>query len=165
MTERKDWIKCIAHTHQARAGYSWCGRFVHTEFHFVDLDHAAYERLNQGRLVPCTKCMARAVEALKGTTPEPILQKWKEDSKEYNGKLNEIGRAYYMNREKGNNKNHGLTPCEAWQNQIPKDKLAEKFTLYIAVDNPYLPMRLHRRWDKVETIVQFGEEAPPNEVQ
>jgi hypothetical protein len=57
---------CIAETHRERAGLSWCGRRVAYEFHYRNLDHAAYDNLRGGSLQACPWCVFRAVSALVG---------------------------------------------------------------------------------------------------
>lgn len=60
-------MKCIRHTHEDKKTTSWCGRALESmEWAFVSLDHAAYARLHEDRLVPCGKCVNAAKRALSG---------------------------------------------------------------------------------------------------
>lgn len=61
---RPDFIKCIEHTHADKVGQSWCGRDVRLEFRFENIDHAAYNALNGGRLLICPDCAGAALEAV-----------------------------------------------------------------------------------------------------
>lgn len=66
--ERPEYVKCIrvdvgeAHT---LYGLSWCGRRIDMEFHFQDIDHAAVNGYNKGRLVACPDCVRNVVTALE----------------------------------------------------------------------------------------------------
>jgi len=37
---------------------------VHFEWVFVSVDHALYNQMNQGRIMPCDACMAAIIEVL-----------------------------------------------------------------------------------------------------
>lgn len=63
MTDRPEWIKCIRQTHVDLAGKTWCGKSA-IGFCFVDVDHAAQNGLQQGRLVACPECVEAVVAAL-----------------------------------------------------------------------------------------------------
>jgi hypothetical protein len=65
--ERPEYITCIAETHAERVGRSWCGRDVRHEFHFIDIDHAAYNAQNEGRLLTCPECAQKVIELLSIT--------------------------------------------------------------------------------------------------
>lgn len=68
---RPEWVTCIARTHAAHKGASWCGRRIVMEFHFTGLDHAAENGAQQGRLVACPHCLKAATKALRnGLEPE-----------------------------------------------------------------------------------------------
>lgn len=63
MPDREEYINCIRHTHAEKLKESWCGRQVDLfEWTFMNIDHAAYNALNGGRLVACPDCV-KAVEA------------------------------------------------------------------------------------------------------
>lgn len=65
MKARPEWVKCIADQHSDNAGLSWCGRRIEAfEFSFVDIDHAAINGRNGGRLVACPECVSAICEAL-----------------------------------------------------------------------------------------------------
>ena len=67
MDKRPDYIKCIAHNmHREDSDkYSWCGRKILIfEFHFLDIDHAALNGENKGRLVACPECVAAIISGL-----------------------------------------------------------------------------------------------------
>ena len=56
---------CIRHTHADMTRTSWCGRQIGTfEWVFVSVDHALYNQMNQGRIMPCDACMAAIIEVL-----------------------------------------------------------------------------------------------------
>lgn len=57
-----DYTKCVK-LHDGVI--SWCGKNVQYEFAFVDVSHAAYNGLSQGRLVCCKDCSDRIIAALK----------------------------------------------------------------------------------------------------
>jgi hypothetical protein len=61
-----DYIKHIAHDcdFPELKGKTWCGREVEG-FAFVDIDHAAYNGRNEGRLVACKSCVAAVLKALQ----------------------------------------------------------------------------------------------------
>lgn len=63
--KRPEWIKCVADIHEDNKGKSWCGRVITTEFHFVDIDHAALNGRKEGRLVVCLKCLKAITRALR----------------------------------------------------------------------------------------------------
>lgn len=63
--KRPDYVTCVAHTHAHKKNESWCGRFVNTEFHFQNIDHAAYNAMNEGRLLVCPECHKKIIETLK----------------------------------------------------------------------------------------------------
>ena len=65
MSERPDYIKCIADTHADNKGKTWCGRTLVMEFAFVDIDHAAMNGRNKGRLVVCPECRDAVIAALQ----------------------------------------------------------------------------------------------------
>lgn len=59
-------IKHIRHTHEELKGTAWCGReLFHHDWAFVDIDHAAYNARNGGRLLACKKCVAAIVKTLQ----------------------------------------------------------------------------------------------------
>jgi hypothetical protein len=65
MPNRPDHIHCIAHTHAEKAGTAWCGRTLEPfEWRFLDIDHAAYNGLAQGRTQTCAACVNAVVAAL-----------------------------------------------------------------------------------------------------
>lgn len=66
---RHEYVTCIADTQVGKEGLSWCGRMVSHEFHYTDIDHAAFDGRQGGRLVACQDCV-RAVAAALRTPPE-----------------------------------------------------------------------------------------------
>lgn len=59
-------IKHIRHTHADRDGEAWCGAKVSSvDWTFADIDHAAYNGMNGGRLLSCKKCVEAVIDALK----------------------------------------------------------------------------------------------------
>jgi hypothetical protein len=65
---RPDYVKCVQHTHADKKNQTWCGRSTDQfEWTFVNLDHAAYNALQGGRLVLCDNCRAAAIAALSTT--------------------------------------------------------------------------------------------------
>lgn len=68
---RPDYIKCIRHTHEKMKTTSWCGREIpRSEWHFVDIDHAAYNVMSGGRLLACESCISKIVEIIDGDSQE-----------------------------------------------------------------------------------------------
>ena len=59
MTEtRPEYIRCIQHTHADKQKTSWCGKTLYNyDWVFQDIDHATYNVMNGGRLVPCPDCV------------------------------------------------------------------------------------------------------------
>jgi hypothetical protein len=65
-TNRPEWIRCIKHTHVYKQNTSWCGeRLSNFDKPFQDIDHATYTVKNEGRLVPCPKCVDTIIGILK----------------------------------------------------------------------------------------------------
>jgi hypothetical protein len=60
-----EWIKCIRDNHEDNKGLSWCRRMVSGEWTFTDIDHAAMNGRNQGRLVACPECVKAVIAGLK----------------------------------------------------------------------------------------------------
>lgn len=50
------------------ANNSWCGVNVSCQFAFKGIDHVLANAKNEGRLVPCNKCMIRALEYMQEIT-------------------------------------------------------------------------------------------------
>lgn len=65
---RPDYVHCIADREGiadgAPAREAWCGRQL-SGFHFVDIDHAALNGRQEGRLVACSTCVREIVAALE----------------------------------------------------------------------------------------------------
>lgn len=59
-----DYIKHIKRTHADFNHLTWCGKSA-MGFCFTDLDHAAENGLNDGRLVACKDCTVAAIKALQ----------------------------------------------------------------------------------------------------
>ncbi len=77
--ERPEWIKCIRQTHEEKKRLSWCGKditFGFREWAFVDIDHAAYNNLSKGRLLPCPDCVKVIAELL---LTDPYAKKEEKD--------------------------------------------------------------------------------------
>ena len=67
--------QCIRHTHEDMKGTSWCGRTLcSSDWVFQSLDHAAHAQMNEGRLIPCKRCLETATEALSGSYTLPAQQ-------------------------------------------------------------------------------------------
>jgi hypothetical protein len=72
-----DWTKHISHTHADRKGEAWCGvRLQVFDWAFGDVDHAAYNMQQEGRLLPCPQCVGavmtafgRASQAARSSAP------------------------------------------------------------------------------------------------
>jgi len=56
MSKRPEYITCIS-TGEGW-GHAWCGREP-DEFMFVDVRHALLSAANEGRFVPCLKCVEK----------------------------------------------------------------------------------------------------------
>lgn len=63
--ENRQHVACIADIHEESKGKSWCGRNIKNQFHFVDIDHAAINGRNNGRLEVCSECMQEIISSLK----------------------------------------------------------------------------------------------------
>lgn len=61
---RPSYVDCIEDNHKDNIGMSWCGRSIAYETHFMDIDHAAMNGRNQGRLVACSECTKAIIKAL-----------------------------------------------------------------------------------------------------
>lgn len=59
----KEYEKHIADTHVDKVGLAWCGEQTGGMFFFTDVDHAAINARNEGRLVPCPKCLEQVLSA------------------------------------------------------------------------------------------------------
>jgi hypothetical protein len=66
MAELRDYEKHIADTHAGNKGKAWCGELLGEQFVFVDVDHTAMNARNNGRLVPCPKCLQAIKAAFDG---------------------------------------------------------------------------------------------------
>lgn len=67
---RPEWIKCIRQTRVEHKGKTWCGRQLSDfDWAFVDVDHAANNGANGGRLVACPQCVEAAAKALRSPNP------------------------------------------------------------------------------------------------
>ena len=64
MSKRPESITCIRQTHAEHLRETWCGQRVLLDFVFINLDHAAYNGLEGGRLVACPECTAAAIKGL-----------------------------------------------------------------------------------------------------
>lgn len=71
MSTRPDYVHCIADVHADNVGKSWCGRDIRMEFHFMNIDHAAFNGRGEGRLVACPDCVAKIIAALGNGTDQP----------------------------------------------------------------------------------------------
>lgn len=61
---RPDYVHCIGRSHVQHLDKTWCGKRA-DGFHFVDIDHAAENGLQHGRLVACSECVAAIFKALQ----------------------------------------------------------------------------------------------------
>jgi hypothetical protein len=65
---RRDYVKCIAHTHEDLKAKTWCGKEIMPfDWVFQAIDHAAYSVLEGSRLVPCRSCVAKVKHAFRGS--------------------------------------------------------------------------------------------------
>ena len=71
LSNRPDYIRCIADVHEARKGFTWCGERA-DGWAFTGIDHAALNGRADGRLIACPECIKAATEALWNNhgTPE-----------------------------------------------------------------------------------------------
>lgn len=65
MSERDEWIKCVRDIHEDNKGKSWCGQQLYGQWAFMDIDHAALNGRNKGRLIVCPECLSAIVSALQ----------------------------------------------------------------------------------------------------
>lgn len=65
---RPDYVKCIRQTREGRKHMSWCGQNI-ASFAFVNIDHAAHNAENQGRLLICPSCAEAISTLLHNWTP------------------------------------------------------------------------------------------------
>jgi hypothetical protein len=61
--EQPDYVVCIKHTNNVNEGETWCGKKT-VGFVFQGIDHAAYARMNGGRLLVCPDCQKAVSEIL-----------------------------------------------------------------------------------------------------
>lgn len=64
--ELNEYEKHVAHNHEDHKHKAWCGGWVSGQFVFTSIDHLAYERKRDGRLLPCPKCLDAIVATLTG---------------------------------------------------------------------------------------------------
>jgi hypothetical protein len=57
--------KCIRHTHAHLKTRTWCGKEIAMDWYFENLDHAAYAAVQGCYLLPCRKCLAKAIKAMR----------------------------------------------------------------------------------------------------
>lgn len=60
-----DYINHILQTSKDKEHLAWCGKKLYGEFVFVDIDHAVYNNINGGRLLPCKKCVSVIIKHLQ----------------------------------------------------------------------------------------------------
>jgi hypothetical protein len=64
--DRPEWVKCIKFPLSRREPWqTWCDRNAPLEWMFQDIDHAAFNGLDEGRMVACPKCVAAVMAALR----------------------------------------------------------------------------------------------------
>ena len=63
--KRPEHMTCVRHTHEDKKRMSWCNRELVGEFYFLDIDHAVYNRMNEGRLTTCRDCVREIKKYLK----------------------------------------------------------------------------------------------------
>lgn len=64
-------VRCITDTHADAKGATWCGKPADQfEWTFMDIDHAAMNGRNGGRLTVCPSCRAAVIAGLKNKTVE-----------------------------------------------------------------------------------------------
>jgi len=72
MNERPEWVRCIRRNHVAHDKESWCGKSTYGfDKPFLDVDHAAENGLQGGRLVACRECVTAATAALQNGHDDP----------------------------------------------------------------------------------------------
>ena len=65
MSKRPEYVRCVMHTSVDMANTSWCGQELYNfEIPFVNVDHALYTRMSDGRLLICPECMAEIQKVL-----------------------------------------------------------------------------------------------------
>ena len=57
-------VKHIMHTNADNKGTSWCGRQLFG-FNFINIDHAIYNIINEGRLLACKKCINKIIKIMR----------------------------------------------------------------------------------------------------
>jgi len=67
LEEPDEVIKCITHNVYPPTHKTWCGKNWNG-WAFVDIDHAALNGQNKGRLVACHKCVDKIMDALNDHT-------------------------------------------------------------------------------------------------
>ena len=66
MSDRPEYVRCIADQNIEYAGKAWCGREIDSrEWTFVDIDHAANAGRIQHRLIACPECVSAVISALQ----------------------------------------------------------------------------------------------------
>ena len=65
MTEEEaEYTRCVQVNHADYARQTWCGKRLDEGFVFQGVEHAAYNAMNQGRLLTCPDCQSAIVSAL-----------------------------------------------------------------------------------------------------
>lgn len=65
-------VTCITDTHGEANGATWCGKPKDQfDFRFMDIDHAAMNGRNGGRLTVCPKCRKAVIAGLKNEQSKP----------------------------------------------------------------------------------------------
>jgi len=67
MKGRPDWVHCVGFGNAIRTDgkMSWCGKSYELQPFFHDIDHAALNGENGGRLVACPECVDEIIKGLK----------------------------------------------------------------------------------------------------
>lgn len=133
MTDRPDYVTCIAHTRAQRE--AWCDRRIGaSEFAFESIDHAAYNARGKGRLEVCPGCAAAVVALLEGHA-------WKSDPSSPGAEVKQGGPWYRGATEA----DHEVLQAAMDGERVDLDTFMPAFTraVRIAKDEP-LPWEINR---------------------
>ena len=65
-------VTCITDTHANADGATWCGKPKNRfDFRFMDIDHAAMNGRNGGRLTVCPQCRKSVIAGLRNQEVQP----------------------------------------------------------------------------------------------
>lgn len=61
--KRPEHVKCIRKNDDTNK--TWCGLLHEEQFVFLDIDHAVFNKINEGRLVTCNNCSQKIINELE----------------------------------------------------------------------------------------------------